>query len=217
MNEEFRKIYEVLAAINARLEMNERLTQQIDNQLALLNIKREAELAELRTSLGISTRESDLLTIRMTLQNLSVEIGKLNEKLDAQISGAEKSSRIEGLLQDLTAAVEKISAKNDTSTLTKILEVLKISAQKSVKADDLLTIKMALQNSSIAINDVKKRVDSLKFDTTKKFNELSINGEINHKALMAAIEKLSEPPKTQAEIDAENFKVSSWWRGDKES
>lgn len=190
MNEEFRKIYEVLAAINARLEMNERLTQQIDNQLALLNIKREAELAELRTSLGLSTRESDLLTIRMTLQNLSVEIGKLNEKLDA---------------------------KNDTSALTKILEVLKISAQKSVKADDLLTIKMALQNSSIAINDVKKRVDSLKFDTTKKFNELSVNGEINHKALMTAIEKLSEPPKSQAEIDAENFKVSSWWRGDKES
>ena len=79
---------------------------------------------------------------------------------------------------------------------------------------------MALQNSAVSINDVKKRVDGIKFDTNKKFNELTVNGDINHQAIMNALAEIKKEitaPEIPAEKKTEqDFEVSKWWSGDKE-
>lgn len=176
MNEDLRRIFEMLAAINTRLEVNERSLKQIDQQLALLNLKREAELHDFRAAMK-----------------------KLTDAVDE--------------LKQLNATA------TDNSALTKAVDELKAAARGTVKADDFVTVRMALQNSAVSINDVKKRVDGIKFDTNKKFNELALNGDINHQAIMNALAEIKKEiaaPEIPAEKKAEHdFEVSGWWSGDK--
>ena len=194
MNDDCRKIFEMLAALNARLEMNEHLTRQMDEQLALLNLKREEELEELRS----------------TLKNLTAAFAAMTSEL------AQKSD-VPPIVQD-NSALAKTS--DDLQAIRAAVEELKIALKNSSRADDFVTIRMALQNTSVAINDIKKRVDGIKFDTSKKFNELALNSEINHKALAAAVSEIkTEVAKIAAAFEPEpdpDFEVSTWWSGNKE-
>lgn len=177
MNDDLRRIFEMLAAINTRLEVNERSLKQIDQQLALLNLKREAELNDFREAMKKLTDAVD-------------ELKQLNA----------------------TAA--------DNSALTKAVEEIKTAARNTVKADDFVTVRMALQNSAVSINDVKKRVDGIKFDTNKKFNELAVNSDINQQAILSALaeikNKLAKPEIPAEKKPEQDFEVSSWWSGDRE-
>ena len=177
MNEDLRRIFEMLASINTRLEVSERSIKQIDQQLALLNLKREAELSDFRAA----------------MKNLTDAVDELKQ-LNA------------------TAA--------DNSALTKAVEEIKTAARSTVKADDFVTVRMALQNSAVSINDVKKRVDGIKFDTTKRFNELSVNSDINQQAIMNALaeikNELAKPELPDEKKPEHDFKTAGWWNGDKE-
>lgn len=177
MNDDLRRIFEMLAAINTRLEVNERSLKQIDQQLALLNLKREAELNDFRAAMK-----------------------KLTDAVDE--------------LKHLNATAA------DNSVLTKAVDELKTAARNTVKADDFVTIRMAMQNTSVSLNDVKKRVDGIKFDTNKKFNELAVNSDINQQAIMNALAEIKKEiatPEIPAEKKPEHdFKTADWWSGDKE-
>ncbi|MBO4400876.1 MAG: hypothetical protein J5809_03410 [Selenomonadaceae bacterium] len=177
MNDDLRRIFEMVAAINTRLEVNERSIKQIDHQLALLNLKREAELNDFREA-----------------------------------------------MKNLTAAVDELKQLNataaDNTALTKAVDELKVATRNTVKADDFVTVRMALQNSAVSLNDVKKRVDGIKFDTNKKFNELAVNSDINQQAIMNALAEIKNElakPEVPAEKKPEHdFKTADWWSGDKE-
>lgn len=394
--DDIRKIFDMLAAINARLDMNERLTRQIDEQLALLNLKREHELNALRTTLqditavvndlknSVEARNTDdLRAIRESfqstadavesieatfalgtdnsaivsaiddlkadfaaktetaalstaavlenlqslkaavadntaivgaigdlkadisaktetaalsttavlenLQSLTAAVDDLKnasalESIEAKIDAAADNSAIFGALgdlkaelsaktetaalstaavldnlQSLTAAVAElknsvdakdlddliairesfqstadaveslqvlIAAGENNAALVKSVDELKNIVRQSLKADDLVTLRMALQNTSIALNDIKKRVDGLKFDTTKRFNELNVNAEIGQAAVTKALNALTAEVTALAEnLDHDTrvadsstaFQPAEWWNGNENS
>ena len=206
MNDDLRRIFEMLAAINTRLEVSERSIKQIDQQLALLNLKREAELNDFRAAMKKLTDAIDeLKKFRVAESEMRIEL----------------AAKIENSARSTAAAIEGIQASlAGNSALTKAVDELKAAARNTVKADDFVTVRMALQNSAVSINDVKKRVDGLKFDTTKRFNELSVNGDINYQAIIKAIGDLKTElaaPEIPAEKKPEHdFKTADWWSGDKE-
>ena len=237
MNDDCRKIFEMLAALNARLEMNEHLTRQMDEQLALLNLKREEELEELRSTLKNLTAAFAAMTSELAqksdvppivqdnsalaktsddLQAIHAAIDEIKTTLAAGIDNAEIARAVDDLKVEVAAA----KAADDLQAIRAAVEELKIALKNSSRADDFVTIRMALQNTSVAINDIKKRVDGIKFDTSKKFNELALNSEINHKALAAAVSEIkTEVAKIAAAFEPEpdpDFEVSTWWSGNKE-
>lgn len=221
MNDDCRRIFEMLAAINTRLEMNERSTRQIDQQLALLNLKREAELAEFHDALKTLTAAVDeLKNIRAAISD-NAAVASSIDALRTELAVAADSSAFARAVDDLKAEVAAAKTADDLAEIRAAIGELKNSLKNSGKADELLTIRMALQNTSVAINEIKKRVDGIKFDTNKKFNELNLNSEINHKALTAAVSEIKgELLKLTAEIKpaetAPDFEVSTWWSGNKE-
>lgn len=227
MNDDCRKIFEMLAALNARLEMNEHLTRQMDEQLALLNLKREAELEELRSTLKNLTaafaamtselaQKADVPPIVQDNSALVKAVDEIKTTLAAGIDNAEIARAVD----DLKAEVATAKTADDLQAIRAAVDELKVSLKNSSRADDFVTIRMALQNTSVAINDIKKRVDGIKFDTSKKFNELALNSEINHKALTDAVSEIQrEVAKISAAFEPEpnpDFEVSTWWSGNKE-
>ena len=280
MNDDCRKIFEMLAALNARLEMNEHLTRQMDEQLALLNLKREEELEELRSTLknltaafaamtselaqksdvppivqdnsALAKTSDDLQAIHAAIDEIkttlaagidNAEIARAVDDLKVEVAAAKTADDLKAIragvddlkttlaagidnaeiaraVDDLKVEVAAAKAADDLQAIRAAVEELKIALKNSSRADDFVTIRMALQNTSVAINDIKKRVDGIKFDTSKKFNELALNSEINHKALAAAVSEIkTEVAKIAAAFEPEpdpDFEVSTWWSGNKE-
>lgn len=206
MNDDLRRIFEMVAAINTRLEVSERSIKQIDQQLALLNLKREEELNDFRAAMkNLADAIAELKKFRAAESEMRIEL----------------AAKIENSARSTAAAIEGIQASlADNSAITKAVEEIKIAARNTVKADDFVTVRMALQNSAVSINDVKKRIDGIKFDTNKRFNELSVNSEINQQAIMSALaeikKEITAPEVPAARKPEQDFEVSGWWNGNKE-
>lgn len=237
MNDDCGKIFEMLETINARLEMNERLTRQMDEQLALLNLKREEELEELRSTLKNLTAAFAAMTSKLAQKTDAPPIVQDNsalvqavddlagiraavDELKATLAAGIDNAEIARAVDDLKAEVAAAKTADDLAEIRAAVGELKNSLKNSSRADDFVTIRMALQNTSVALNEIKKRVDGIKFDTTKKFNELNLNSEINHKALATAVSEIQrEVAKIAAAFEPEpepDFEISTWWNGNKE-